>query len=69
LHHIVLQFQYMQLCASGELCNWSHRYSHIAGGTTIEHESWLHLEALRHLPHCLCRSIPQPESSITYGAS
>jgi len=37
-----------------------------AGVTTSEPESWLPQEVLRNMPHCLFRSIPQPEYSITY---
>ena len=50
-----------------ESCSVAPTDSHITEGTTIEHESWLLQEVLRDLPHCLHRSIPQPESGITYG--
>jgi hypothetical protein len=50
-----------------ESCSVAPTDSHIAEGTTIEHESWLLQEVVRDLPHCLHRSIPQPESGITYG--
>jgi len=69
MHHNLLQFQYVHLCASGEVPNCSHRHSHIVGGTNTKHESWLPQEVPRDLPHCLCSSITQPESSITYGMS
>jgi hypothetical protein len=50
-----------------ESCSVAPTDSHIADSTTIEHESWLLQEVLRDLSHCLRRSIPQPESGITYG--